>query len=99
MPNTRQPISHSTTKATSAAIGCAMSAATRDQRRLLPAATASKDELPDTARGNLEFIAGLHVEVAWTGQPNIDDFCDAAGPRRHHHDPVCKQNRFGNRMR
>src|SRR3954471_21006016 len=48
MLKTRQTISHSRTKAMSAAIGCAISAATRDQRRLLPAgATVSEDESPD----------------------------------------------------
>ena len=95
--NTRQINSHSRTKTMSAATGCAISAVIRDQRRVLPVRTATaEDEPPDAPSGVLEFIAGLHVEVAWTRQGNIDDFGDAAGPGRHHNHPVGKQHCFGN---
>src|SRR5687767_7612728 len=98
--NTRQITSHTTTKNMSAATGCAISAATRDQRRVLPAgATIAEDELPDAACGILEFMASLHVEVAWARQRNIDDLCDAAGAGRHHNHPVGEQHRLGDRMR
>src|ERR1043166_7983156 len=98
-PNTRQTTSHRMTKTMSAATGCAISVATRDQRRLLPAGpTTAEDELPDAACGILEFMTSLHVEVAWTRQRNIDDLCDAAGPSRHDNHPVGEQHRLGNRM-
>src|SRR5436305_5912863 len=82
----------------SAAIGCATSAAMRDQRLLRARAAASEDELPDAPCGSLEFIAGLHVEIAGTWQCNIDDFSNTPGTRGHHDYPVRKQHRFGNRM-
>src|SRR5262245_30936665 len=66
--NARQMSSHNSTRMMSAATGCAISAATRDQRRVLCARAATpEDELPDTPGGCLEFIAGLHVGVAPTG--------------------------------
>src|SRR3954469_9476582 len=82
----------------SAATGCAMSAAMRDQRLLRASAAASEDELPDAPCGSLEFIAGLHVEIARTRQCNIDDFSDASGARGHHDHPIREQYRLGNRM-
>src|SRR5215210_2688224 len=97
--NMRQITSHRMTKTMSAATGCAMSAATRDQRRALPAGAAiAEDELPDAPGGILEFMAGLHVEVAWTRQLDVDDFRDAAGPRRHDNHSVREQHRLRDRM-
>src|ERR1043165_5965663 len=82
-----------------AATGCAISAATRDQRRDLPAtATVAEDERPDAAGGVLEFMAGLHVEVAWTRQTDIDDFRNAPWAGRHYDHPVREQHRFGDRV-
>src|SRR3954471_22197496 len=99
MLNPRQMTSHSRTKTMSAANGCAISAATRDQRRALPTgATASEDEPPDAACGILEFMSGLHVEVARAGQRNINDFCHASRPCRHHDHAVCEQDCLRDRV-
>src|SRR5436853_5246702 len=100
MLNTRQITSHKMTKTISAATGCAISAATRDQRRALPAgATIAEDEFPDAPCGSLEFMVSLQVEVAWTRQRNIDHFRDTARPCGHDNDPIREQHRLGDRMR
>src|ERR1044072_288168 len=86
--NARQISSHKSTKTMRAATGCAMSAARRDQRRALPpGGTVAEDELPDAACGDLEFIASLHVEVAWARQRYIDYLCAASRARRPHARP------------
>src|SRR6516162_4535726 len=84
---------------TSAPTGWMMSAA-KPVFRLLAATNpaAAEDELADAAGGILEFMAGLHVEVARARQRNRDGLRDPAGPRRHHHDPIGEQHRFGNRV-
>src|SRR5690348_3226751 len=100
MEKTRQAASQITTKPISAATGCAISAATRDQfLRLAGAEVASaEDERADSPRGVLEFMGCLHVEVAWARQGYVDDLGDASGPCRHHHHPVGEQYGFRNRV-
>src|SRR5436309_6467956 len=100
MLNTRQITSHKMTKTISAATGCAISAAIRDQRRVLPAgATIAEDELPDAACGILEFMVSLQVEVSWTRQRNLDNFSHAPRPCGHDNHPIPEQHRLRDRMR
>src|SRR5258708_7867385 len=45
-----------------------------------------------------EFFGGHERRLAWMRLIHLDDFFDAAGPRREHRDAVGKEHRFAQRM-
>src|SRR5687768_17192158 len=103
MPKSRTAASQRMTSPATAISGMAASRKARAPQAGLRGAafagTASEDELTDAMRAALEFRRALEIEGARPRERHVDDFGDAPGPRRHHHDAVGEQHRLGNGMR
>ena len=66
---------------------------------LLPDLLRNLEWQPGAMRAALEFRRALEIEGARPRERHVDDFGDAPGPRRHHHDAVGEQHRLGNAVR